>query len=197
MKLLFPIYIFEKRMQTQKEFFFSIYTTMDKCTTYSECTLLKARESLKNRPEASYEQRQPRKGACTGTSRLNKKAFLSMIGAKKYTPPNTTILSLDAQRLDVLQKALEDNGSNLMLAAASLGISPSVFRKRYNMLSTVVNSTTIKEPASPTPERRFFENIRNPWSITSFNTKTREVCVDVRSKSTTTHFSSTVPNYRV
>jgi hypothetical protein len=165
--------------------------------TNAECILARAKDSLKNRPQSSYEQRQPRKGACIGTDKLNKKTFLSMIGAKKYTPPGTTISFLDAQRLATMQDALDENDSNIMLAAASLGISPSVFRKRYNALSSVVNSTTIQEPASPTPERRFFENVTNPWSITSFNPKTKEVCIDVQSSSVTTHFSSKVPDYRV
>lgn len=172
---------------------------MQNCSTKtrSECILARAKDSLKNRPETSYDKREIRRGACTGAGRLNKKAFLSMIGAKKYQSPEVMVNFLDAQRLEGLQKALDDNDSNIMLAAASLGISPSVFRKRYNALSAVVNSATIKEPASPTPERRFFENITNPWSITSFDTKTREVCVDIDSKSTTTHFSSKVPDYRV
>ena len=193
------IYFLEKICELKKELFFSIYTIMQNCLTKtrSECILAKARDALKKRPETSYDKREARKGACTGTSRLNKRAFLSMIGAKKYESPEVMVNFLDVQRLENLQRALDENDSNIMLAAASLGISPSVFRKRYNALSAVVNSATIKEPASPTPERRFFENITNPWSITSFDTKTREVCVDIESKSTTTHFSSKVPDYRV
>lgn len=179
--------------------FFHIYMTMQNCSTktQAECILARVRDSLKNRPQASYDKREMRKGACAGVGELNKRAFLSMIGTKKYESPEVMVNFLDAQRLETLQNALDENDSNIMLAAASLGISPSVFRKRYNSLSAVVNSATIKEPASPTPERRFFENVTNPWSITSFDPKTREVCVDIESKSTTTHFSSKIPDYRV
>jgi hypothetical protein len=147
---------------------------------------------LRNRPEQSYSQKN-RNGACSGLDRLNKKAFLSMIGAEKYTPPNGLVFR-DEEKLEELKKVLEENNSNVMLAAASLGIAPSVFRKRYNALSAVVSlATSVKEPASPTPQRRFFENILKPWSITSFDPKKKEVCVDIQAGPITSHVSANIP----
>lgn len=157
--------------------------------------LEKFRQSLKNRPASSYGAREPRKGqSCNGTMRLNKSSFLSSIGAKIYSGANFKVVSIAEQKLNELLTVLEENEMDWGRAAASLGISPSVLRKRYNSVLSVVESATINdEPASPTPERRYFENLSRPWVITSFDPDSREVCIEVEGDSIVAHISSILP----
>lgn len=160
-----------------------------------ECKLARFRQSVALRGGTSYEKRQKNRtsGACLGTERLAKRSFLSMIGAKRYTDPYSNAVSLAERRLTELEDALNSKGS-VASAAASLGISPSTFRRRSNMLSAVVSSGLIRdEPASPTPERRFYEGLLTPWSITNFDAQTREVCVDIHARPGIAHLSSTIP----
>lgn len=150
--------------------------------------------SLKTRNPGSYERSNIRHvEACTGNERLNKKAFLSMIGAKKYTAPILDFgATLEQQRLAEIQDVLDSNNGDITKAAAEMGITPSNFKRRYNMLTSRATSIN-DEPASPTPERRFFENLASRWSITSFSSKDRKVCIDVDAGPTVTHLSSKIP----
>lgn len=162
--------------------------------SYQECLISKIKRSLKARKN-SYDSRAT-KNKCHGTEELNKIAFLSMIGVKRYSTPKTIVVAREEERFEVLDKALKENNGDFQKAARSLEITSSVFKRRYNMLYSRVNSNAInEETASPTPERRFFENLSNPWSIKSFDPETREVCIDVNAGATITHISSTIRNY--
>lgn len=171
---------------------------MDNCPEQNkkECIMARFRNSLNARPAASYDARQPRKSqACEGLERLNKISFLASIGSKRYIGPDFKVVSLAEQKLNELIEILEENGMDWNKSAASLGISPSVLRKRYNSLLSVVESSTIsnEERASPTPERRYFEKLSTPWSITSFDPASREVCIEIEGDSIIAHISSRLP----
>lgn len=159
----------------------------------SDCFLFRVRKAIKEKMVSKDIQANPRQ-ACKGTEKLNKIAFLSMIGAERYVPPKNSIISAEEIRLETLNNALKENNYDEQAAAYYLGMRLAVFKRRRNILSSIVNSTNInEEPASPTPERRFFEKLNAEWNITSFNSITREVCVEVNNGKTVSHLSSFVP----
>lgn len=59
-----------------------------------------------------------------------------------------------------------------------------------------VYSTPVNEEFSPNATRAYFEKLNSqniPWTITSFNSKNREVCVEIQSKSGLRELSITLP----
>lgn len=171
---------------------------MAECTysANSDCTLSRANKLARERGRTSYEARLSRvsSDACTGTQRLDKTAFLSMIGARKDYRATGFVVSNAEARLQEMKKALADSDNDIDAAASKLETTPSRFRARLNALSSVVESSIIRDqPASPTPQRRYFEGLSTPWSIVAFDSTTREVCVDLKAKSGTSHLSVTVP----
>lgn len=161
---------------------------------YAECTAYAMRKAL-----ASRATPRPKDlvGACKGTQRLNKKAFLSMVGAKKYTPRVDSVASVALLKLEEIRQTLSENGGDFAASARSLGTTPSRLRMKYNFLLSQESATTVDgDPYSPTPERRFYEKLARPWSIVSFDPRKGEVCVEIDAGPSIAHLASTVPTYR-
>jgi hypothetical protein len=138
-----------------------------------------------------------KKNACSGTEKLNKKAFVSMLGAKKFIKPNfspkSSFVEQEKQRV---KKLLSDNNNNKQKTAAQLGISVSSLKRKLEGWDNQVEVINDDQLASPNPARRYFENLTTDWRITSFSYETREVCVDLNSKSGTVRLSVIVPPQR-
>lgn len=169
---------------------------MNECPlkNYAKCTAYAMRKAL-----ASRATPRPKDlvGACKGIQRLNKKAFLSMVGANKYTPPVGSVVSADLLKLEEIRQTLSENGGDFVAAARSLGTVPSRLKMKYNLLLSREIATTVEgDPYSSTPERRFYEKLTRPWSITSFDPRKGEVCVEIDAGPSIAHLSSTVPTYR-
>ena len=137
--------------------------------------------------ESSYQERN--KGACQGNQKLNKKAFLSMLGPSSYSRPPVAASNayLEAARIT---KAVEDQGGNQRRAANILGISIQTLERKLSPLAP--SAASYDEIGSPYLTRRYFEKLTAPWKITSFNTSNGEVCAEIASKSTVVHVSAKV-----
>lgn len=137
------------------------------------------------------------KNACNGTLRLSKSAFLSFLGSKKYTrTPGNPADSLDEMEKIKIQDELALNNGNLKLTAAKLRMSLSTLRRKLERWANQVNTAASDELQSPSPSRRYFENLKSPWEIVSFNPSTREVCINIRSRSGDRTLSVIIPNYK-
>lgn len=135
-----------------------------------------------------------RKNACSGNEKLNKKAFLSMIGASKFVKPNfNPKSSFKNQEIEKIKKLLSDNNGNERKTAAILGISISSLKRKLNNFENTVEIINEDQIQSPTPSRRYFENLKEDWQITNFDYQTREVCVDIKGKAGTVKLSIVVP----
>jgi hypothetical protein len=162
------------------------------------------------------------RGACKGTDRLNKKALLSFLGPDKYVAPASFVpfSNIEYETKVKSAKALENfNGrqpwpsvgiqyktkvdarntlnafnGNHKAAASSLGLSVASFMRR---LEGDPGPTSNDEARSIGNTRRYLEGLVVPWSITSFDISKREVCLDIRSDSGTTHLAVTVPSQKV
>ena len=159
------------------------------CTVYDsadECTF-KRTQAVASLRESSYDYSS--RGACNGTQRLAKNTFLALMGTSPYSPPPLVDVTLDELNQKTVQTALDEAGGNQQIAARNLGITLSSLRRKIRQWSV--------EPQSPSvyvnPSRKFFENLPSPWKITSFEPRTREVCVDIIAAPQTNHVSATIP----
>jgi hypothetical protein len=122
-----------------------------------------------------------KKEPCTSNDSLNKKAFLSMLGAKKFIKPNINNLTyLKNQEIKNIKKLLEDNQGNKQVTASLLGITVSSLKRKLNTPNSIVETISDDQLASPNPARRYFENLKIDWKITSFDYNTREVCINLK-----------------
>ena len=134
------------------------------------------------------------KSACSGTSRLSKGALLSMMGDAPFKKPPMNDPPLSEQEKARIMAVVEDNGGNINRASVVLGITASSIRRRIESWNAPQNAPQREESTSPT--RRFFERAKSPWSISSFDHRSREVCIEIRNPSTTTKFSYFAPHQR-
>ena len=132
--------------------------------------------------------------ACSGTSRLSKKSLLASMGYGAFSPPPMTDPPLSLQKKEKILEVVEDNGGDLRRASIILGISVSSLRRRIAMWNAP--SVPQTAPQSPSSTRRFYESIKNPWSVTSFDPSKREACVEIRTPSATTHLSFDMPSLK-
>lgn len=122
-----------------------------------------------------------KKQACSSNEKLNPKAFLSMLGAKKFTKPNLSPLSyLKNQEIENIKKLLEQNDGNKRVTASMLGITVSSLKRKLNMQNPITETISDDQIGSPNASRRYFENLKIDWKITSFDIATREVCVNLK-----------------
>jgi hypothetical protein len=132
--------------------------------------------------------------ACSGNEKLNKKAFLSMIGVSKFIKPNFNFKnSIRNQEINKIKKILEENNGNKQKTAAMLGISVSSLKRKLNNYENIVEIINEDQIQSPTPSRRYFENLKTDWEITSFDYQTREVCININAKPGIVRLSVVVP----
>lgn len=159
---------------------------------YQECFLNKVNKVLNFKPKST---KQIIKNACNGTDKLNKMAFLSMIGAKKFQKTNQIVSFDEVQKQSVLD-ILNQNNGNVKLTAKHFNWPISTLKIKLNKWSIQNQTINEDEVASPDVSRRFFENIKNPWDIISFNTKSRNACVEIKTKSGNYLLSQTIPNLK-
>ena len=136
----------------------------DQNKTITDCFLSRI-QKIKSTKQTSYENRS--RNACQGTQRLNKNAFLSMIGSKKTTRPSVPI-TLKEEEVTKIKSVLNANNGNIQRAAALLGISPSTLKMKMGDVAPA--RLTDDELNSPDLSRKFFENLdASSWSIKAFN----------------------------
>jgi len=132
--------------------------------------------------------------ACSGTSRLSKRNFLSMVGPSPFSSSNSAVPTISEEKKQKVLEVIANNGGKIGRAAVVLGVSASSLKRwaaAGNESATVSSSTS-----SANPTRRFYESIRSPWSIVSFDPQKREVCLEIRSPACTTNLGYTVPSWR-
>jgi DNA-binding protein Fis len=154
--------------------------------TQKECILEQSMLSLSGR-ESSYQERN--KGACQGNQKLNKNAFISMLGSSSYSRPPVAASNADLEAARIT-KAVEEQGGDQRRAANALGISIHTLKRKLS--PPAPSAASYDEKGSPNLTRRYFENLTAPWKITSFNTSNGEVCAEIASKSTVVHVSAKV-----
>ncbi|NBT58147.1 hypothetical protein EBT16_05120 [bacterium] len=154
--------------------------------TYKECALERAMLSASRR-ESSYHERN--RGACQGNQKLNKKAFISMLGSPSFSRPSVAASNAELEAARVA-KVLEEQGGDQRKAAAALGITIQTLKRKLSPPEP--SKTPYDEEGSPNLTRRYFEKLKSPWKITSFNTSNGEVCAEITSPSAVVHVSATV-----
>jgi hypothetical protein len=135
-----------------------------------------------------------RKDACSGTSRMTKPALLAMMGYSKFVQATFSDPTLTDQKMDAVMKALSQNGGDYNKTSVVLGVKASSLKRWVQSWSQT--STPNSESTSPNRTRGFYEKIKNPWSITSFDPTKREVCIDIDARVGTNHLSYTIPEQR-
>jgi hypothetical protein len=153
--------------------------------TAKECILAKTKIVAEARDQSYIDKN---RGACQGNQKLNKKAFVSMLGAPSF-PKKATTSNAELEAARALE-ALDDNGGDFRRTASSLGITVQSLKRKLNPAQPAADP--YDETGSPNGKRRYFEKLTAPWRITSFNTSNGEVCVDVTSKSNVAHLSANV-----
>lgn len=161
---------------------------MAECNQDENCYLKRTKKLLMSR-NSSYEERT--RGACLGSEKINKKAFVSMLGSAAFSSPPVTANS--EVQADLLRTKIAENGGDLRKTANKLGMTIQTLLRKINPKDD--SPKNYDETGSASPKRRYFERIES-WKITSFSSFNGEVCVDVNSNSTTTHLSATVPVLR-
>lgn len=141
---------------------------------------------LSRKRDSSYHERSM--GACQGNQKLNKKAFISMLGSSSHSRLPVVASNADLEIARVM-KAIEDQGGDRRRAASTLGISIHTLKRKLS--PPAPSAASYDEKGSPNLTRRYFENLESPWKITSFNTSNGEVCVEINSASTV-HVSAKV-----
>jgi hypothetical protein len=136
--------------------------------------------------ESSYQEN---RGACKGNQKLNKKAFISMLGSSSYSRPPVAASNADLEAARIT-KAVEEQGGSQRKAANALGIGIQTLKSKLS--PPAPSAASYDEKGSPNLTRRYFENLTAPWKITSFNTSNGEVCAEIASKSTVVHVSAKV-----
>lgn len=116
--------------------------------------------------------------ACKGHNKLNKKAFLEFLGRSKYQNSSAIVTLQERVKINT-QIALEKNNGNLFKTASQLKISVSSLQRKLNYQESAL-SPSFEANFSSSPARKFFEKIQNTWNIISFDTATKEVCVEIK-----------------
>ena len=135
-----------------------------------------------------------KKDACSGTSRMTKSALLAMMGYSKFTQSAFNDPTQTDKKMDAITRVLSENGGDYNKTAVVLGIKASSLKRWVK--SWDQTSPSNNESESPSPTRRFYEKIQNPWSIKSFDPIKREVCIDIKARSGTNHLSYTIPEQK-
>jgi hypothetical protein len=101
-----------------------------------------------------------------------------------------TTPALSEEKKDRIESVIEANGGNLNKSSVVLGITASSLRRNMALWN---GSRPSREEESPNPTRRFFERTKSPWRVLSFDSKSGEVCIEIKNPSITTNFSFEVP----
>lgn len=92
---------------------------------------------------------------------------------------------------------LNKNNGNLELTARYFKISVSTLRNKLDQWQSQEQlSVGNYEKNSPNISRKFFENISNPWSIVSFSSHSKDVCVEIKNPSGNSLVYQKLPNLK-
>lgn len=130
--------------------------------------------------------------ACQGHNKLNKKAFLEMLGRAKYQNSSAIVPLQEKIKINA-QVALEQNNGNLFKTASQMKISVSSLQRRLNYQEPV-QKPSFDANYSANPTRKFFEKIQKPWNIISFDIPTKEVCIEITGP-VNTYVSASIPTF--
>jgi transposase-like protein len=134
------------------------------------------------------------KRACSGTSRLSKNALLSIVGDAPFSPAPMTEPYFSEREKDRIMSVVEENGGNINKASVILGISATSLKRRMDAWGS--NAPPAQAEESTNPTRRFFERSKNAWSVRSFDSSSREVCIELKNPYMTTNFGYTIPSQK-
>lgn len=122
---------------------------------------------------------------------MSKGALLAYMG-EKATPAAFLYGQTPAEeKKEKILGVVASNGGNLNRAAVILGIRASSLRRWVKQWSA--EETPIRKEFPTTRTRSFYEGIKTPWSVTSFDPATRDVCIEIRTPSSTNTLSFTIP----
>jgi transposase-like protein len=117
-----------------------------------------------------------------------------MMGYGTFAPSPPTETPLAEEKKQKILDVIAENGGNVNRASVVLGISAASLRRRLAQWASPNAGAT---PSRPRTTREFYESIRSPWSVLSFDVEKREVCVEIRTPSSTNLLSFTVPSWKI
>jgi hypothetical protein len=130
-----------------------------------------------------------RRDACSGTERLSKKALLSMLGEKKQ--PKQPVVSVADQEYASTADLFEKNNKDLDATASMLGLKKSSLKRK--LANTTSAYSAYNETSPDSISRKYLENNFASWTVSSFDAKTMEACLDMTNGSGTIRLSVAVP----
>jgi transposase-like protein len=117
------------------------------------------------------------------------------MGYPGYVQSPPGIPTLSEQKKKRILAVLADNEGNFNRASAILGISSPSLQKWVREWSAAKTNPNSQSATNPT--RNFYEKITNKWSITAFDPSSREVCIEIKTPSSTNHLSYIIPSQRI
>ena len=116
-----------------------------------------------------------------------------MTGEAAFVPRPPTDTPLAEDRKQKILETIPANGGDINRASVVLGIAASSLRRRLAQWSSFQAETS---PYRPKTTRTFYEGIKSPWRVHSFDVDKREVCVEISTPSSVNHLSFTVPSWK-
>lgn len=130
-----------------------------------------------------------RKMSCSRGSTISKSALLGYMGYPPFAPKTHARATLTDMKRDRIMDVLKSNGGDFNRASVVLGISAASLRRQLENS----NPARSVEDQSLSPTRAFFEKITSPWSVTSLDYDSGEVCMRIDNPSSSVHLSYTLP----
>lgn len=127
---------------------------------------------------------------CLGSEKLNKQAFLSMIGIERFRKTNFTYSSLEQYKNNI-QNKINYFQENTRTAGNYFGSTPTRIERKLKTTYPISES----EEYSPSLTKKYLEKNKN-WTIRNFNSFNKEVCVEMKNKSTKIVFSVSIPSQK-
>lgn len=117
-----------------------------------------------------------------------------MTGDGPFTPTPLTEPTISDLKKERIMSVVDANGGDLNRASVVLGISASSLRRRIE--GWKAQNATQDTTTGQNPTRKFYDKIKNPWSVRSFDTDSKEVCIEIRNPSATVLLAYTAPSYK-
>lgn len=131
---------------------------------------------------------------CSGKGRISKESLLSTMGYKAAELPSLYSQTLSQEKRRRVLQVIEQSEGDFNRAAVLLGIKASSLKRWVKEWAK--DSATTTDDRLTNPTRRFYEKIPSPWSVRAFDPATGEVCVEIRTPSTTNTLHYTIPIQR-
>lgn len=132
--------------------------------------------------------------ACSGKGHLSRGSFLAIAGDADLPPKVSAMPTMSEEKKQKVLEVLANNGGKVGRASVVLGVSVSSI-KRW-VAAWVEEQRPVIRPPYTSPTRRFYESVRNPWSVTSFDPEKREVCLEIKNPSCTVNLGYTIPSWK-